>query len=350
MTKMNGRERILTALRRGEPDRVPHMELWMNPLVAAKIVPGGTIEDLTEHLDIDGIAYYTISMDQYDVLDEAGGIIRDRWGVVKRHTGQTTPHPIEAPIKSEKDLEQYSAPDPDDPTLYKPLESMLKRFKGERAIVAIIEQPFMRVSEIRGAEDHFVDMIVNPNLITRLNEIVVAHHMKVIANFIEMGADIICFAGDYATKEGPMASPAHLEKFGINALGQLVEVAHSRDVPCILHSDGNIMPIMDLLLRASGIDGLHPIDPVAGLDIGEVKKQYGKRVCLIGSIDCGPLLIFGTPDQVREAVKENIRKAGHGGGHIAASSHSIQSATKPENYVAMVQAIREFGAYPLELN
>ena len=109
------------------------------------------------------------------------------------------------------------------------------------------------------------------------------------------------------------------------------------------------MPIIELLLGA-GIDGLHPIDPVAGLDIGVVKEKYGNRVCLIGSIDCGPLLMWGTKEQVRQAVKENIRKAGKGGGLIAASSHSIQPKAKPENYIEMVKAIREYGQYPLSFD
>lgn len=347
MQRLNGRERILTALRREEPDVVPHMELWLSPIVADKILPGGSIEDVTEYLDIDGIAYYTVSMEKYDILDGSKGIIRDKWGVIKRDTGQTTPHPIEAPIKSEKDLEAYIPPDPDDPSRYEPLKKMVDRFKGERAIVAIIEQPFMRVNEIRGAQDHFMDMIVNPNLILQLNDIVVAHHLKAIKNFIEIGADVIGFSGDLATKDGPMASPRHLEKFGIDPLGKLVAFAHRHGLPCILHSDGNIMPIMELLLGSGGIDGLHPIDPVAGLDIGVMKEKYGDRVCLIGSIDCGPLMMWGTKEQVRQAVKENIRKAGQGGGLIAASSHSIQSKTKPENYVEMVKAIREYGRYPL---
>jgi len=351
MGRLSGRERILKALRRQEPDVVPHMELWLNPLVAEKILPGGgSIEDLTEYLDLDGIAYYTVSMETYEVLDKSKGIIRDKWGVIKRDTGQTTPHPIEPAIKSEKDLESYSPPDPNDPSRYEPLKRMVKRFKGERAVVAIVEQPFMRVSELRGAEDHFADMIINPDLILQLNAIVVKHHLEVLRNFIEIGADIICFSGDFATKDALMASPQHLKKFGIEPLAKLVEFSHSQELPCILHSDGDIMPIMETLLGTGGIDGLHPIDPVAGLDIGEVKEQYGDRLCLIGSIDCGPLMMWGTKEQVRQAVKENIRKAGKGGGLIAASSHSIQSKTKPENYVEMVKAIREYGTYPLSLD
>ena len=224
MPRLSGRERILTALRREEPDVVPHMELWLSPVVAEKILPGGSIEDLTEYLDIDGIAYYTVSMEKYETLDKSKGIIRDKWGVIKRDTGQTTPHPIEAPIKSGKDLEAYIPPDPDDPSRYEPLKKMVERFKGERAIVAIVEQPFMRVNEIRGAQDHFMDMIVNPDLILRLNDIVVAHHLRVIKNFIEIGADVIGFSGDLATKDGPWRPHAISRNSGSPPWGNLLNL------------------------------------------------------------------------------------------------------------------------------
>lgn len=347
MKKMNGRERVLAALHRQEPDMVPHMELWMNPKVADKILPGRPLEDFVEYLDIDGIAFYTVSMEKYEVLDKSKGLVRDKWGVIKRDTGQTTPHPVEAPIKSLQDLARFVPPDPDDPSYYKPLERMVKRYKGEKAVVAIIEQPFMRVSELRGAADHFMDMVRNPDLILGLNEMVTRHHLRAVRNFIEIGADVVAFSGDFATKEGPMASPRHLEKFGLPPLAALVQFVHSKGVPTILHSDGNIIPIMELLLGVGQLDALHPIDPEGGLDLGDVKQKYGHRVCLIGSVDCGPLLMWGTKEQVRQAVKENIRKAGKGGGYICASSHSIHSGVNPENYVEMVKAIREFGQYPL---
>ena len=77
--------------------------------------------------------------------------------------------------------------------------------------------------------------------------------------------------------------------------------------------------------------------------------KYGDRICLIGNIDCGATLSWGTEEEVRQEVKECIKKAGAGGGLICASSNSIHSGVKPENYLAMVKAIREYGRYPLSL-
>jgi uroporphyrinogen decarboxylase len=101
------------------------------------------------------------------------------------------------------------------------------------------------------------------------------------------------------------------------------------------------------MVRA-GIDALDPIEPIAGMDIGEVKARYGDRIALCGNVDCGELLSRGTARQVIEAVKETIAKASPGGGHILASSNSIHPAVKPLNYKAMVEAARRYGRYPLD--
>jgi uroporphyrinogen decarboxylase len=95
----------------------------------------------------------------------------------------------------------------------------------------------------------------------------------------------------------------------------------------------------------SGIDCLDPIDPQAGMDLGEVKAKYGDRVALKGNVDCAQLMTFGTPDEVVEATKEALRKGMPGGGFILSSSNSIHSTVKPENYAAMLQTLHECGRY-----
>ena len=130
-------------------------------------------------------------------------------------------------------------------------------------------------------------------------------------------------------------------------LKAIVDRVHGLGALCIKHSDGLLWSLFDQIV-ATGVDGIHPIDPEAGMDMGEAKARYGHKVCLMGNIDCGPLLTNGNPDEVRQAVKECIRKGGKGGGLICMSSNSIHSGVKPENYIAMVKAIREYGKYPLE--
>jgi uroporphyrinogen decarboxylase len=96
-----------------------------------------------------------------------------------------------------------------------------------------------------------------------------------------------------------------------------------------------------------GIDAIDPLEPIAGMDIGEVKERYGDRLCLMGNIDCGDLLSRGTPEQVASMVRTTIGRAAKGGGYVLASSNSIHPAVKPVNYSTMVMAGRQYGSYPI---
>jgi len=348
MTKLTSLERVFKTLNLQEPDVVPTCELIVDPKVQNVILPGASYEDFVEFMDLDAAVYYEWAYDRYETVDEAKGIIRDKFGVIKRLTTEVDAIPMEAPIKSEKDLDNYTPPDPDVPWKYEALEAAVKRFKGQRSVIATAMDVFYQVNEVRGMYDHFMDVVRNPDLIERLTEIVLDYNLRYIRNCIEVGADIIWITGDIATTIGPMVSPKHIERFAIRPLKATVDECKSHGVPCLKHTDGNIWSIFDMLV-GTGIAGIHPIDPESGMDIGEAKTKYGNRVCLIGNIDCGATLCWGTEEEVRQEVKECIRKAGAGGGLICASSNSIHSGVKPENYVTMVKAIREYGRYPLSL-
>lgn len=345
---MNNLERVLTALSLQEPDRVPTFEIVIDRKVRDALLPDSTYEDFVEVMDIDAAVYYDWAYDRYEALDQNKGIIRDKFGVIKRRTQDVDPMPIEAAIKSERDLETFTPPDPDVPWKYEPLLTAIKSFKGQKAIIATVVDVFYVVNEMRGMTDHFKDMIRNPELIDRLNEMVLNYNLRYIQNCIKLGVDIIWITGDYATATGPMVSPKHLERFAIGPLKAQVAECKRNNIPCLKHTDGNIWSIMEMFIEA-GLDGIHPIDPGAGMDIGEVKAQYGHKICLIGNIDCGRLLTSGSAEEVRGEVKKCIKKAGAGGGFICTSSNSIHSAVRPENYAAMLKAIREYGKYPLSI-
>jgi uroporphyrinogen decarboxylase len=143
-------------------------------------------------------------------------------------------------------------------------------------------------------------------------------------------------------------SPNHFREFVLPYLKQSVDAAHACGVPFIKHTDGNIWPILDMMVDEAGIDAIDPLEPLAGMDIGEAKARYGDRIAVIGNIDCTELLPHATEAEVEVAVQETIAKAAPGGGFILASSNSIHPAVKPDNYRAMVDAGRRWGEYPLD--
>ncbi|MBL7125603.1 MAG: hypothetical protein ISS58_00150 [Dehalococcoidales bacterium] len=347
---MNGLERVMTALRVQEPDRVPHFERVANRVREA-ILPGASEEDFIEHLDIDGVRFIDRTHSwSYEMVDEGKKIKRDQWGGLVRYTSEDNPVPMEPAIKSEKDLEMYVLPDPDEEWRYDYLRQLVKRFKGERAIVVGVTDIFALGREnFLGDVGYFRAMVKNPDFIDRASEVILDYQLRYMRNCIDLGVDIFWVNGDWAMTERPMVSRQFTEKFLAPPLKKLVDYAHSRGVPVIKHTDGNIWPIYDTIIDA-GVDGLHPIDPMAGMDIGEAKAKFGDKVCLCGNVSCAFSLVSGTEEEVRQETREVIRKAGKGGGLICMSSNSVHSGVNPKNYLAMVRAIREFGRYPLSLD
>jgi uroporphyrinogen decarboxylase len=196
-------------------------------------------------------------------------------------------------------------------------------------------------------EELLLAYALEPEIAHRLARIVIDYKKRVMARAIDAGADIVLTGDDYAARTGPVMSPAHFAEFVLPYLQEMVDVARERGVPFIKHTDGNLWPIIDMIV-GTGIDALDPIEPIAHMDIGEVKTRYGDRIALAGNVDCGELLSRATPEDVVEAVKETIAKAAVGGGHILASSNSIHPAVRPENYRAMVEAGKQYGQYPLD--
>jgi hypothetical protein len=103
-------------------------------------------------------------------------------------------------------------------------------------------------------------------------------------------------------------------------------------------------------LIAAGLDGLHAIQPCCGgMDLVKLKANYGGKILFNGAIDSHHALIKGTPESVRRSTRETLAVMAPGGGYVAGASHdSILEETPVENVVAMFDAVREFGLYPIK--
>ena len=111
------------------------------------------------------------------------------------------------------------------------------------------------------------------------------------------------------------------------------------------HSCGSIKPIIPDLIEC-GLDVLNPIQPdVHDMDRRELKRSFGDRLSFHGSISIQRTLPFGTPDDVRNEVRERFETLAPGGGFIFCTAHNIQADTPTENVVALFEAYRAFGRY-----
>lgn len=341
---MNGYERMMVALRREEPDMVPVWELIINAPVIRALYGDISYEDFVEKEDLDGITIFENQLVTERLSDTQ---YKDEWGILWTIEPNGISYPSGGPIKTESDLDRYTPPDPDADHRLDSLKSAVKRFKGEKAIVFLTHDAFEFSHYLHGMGNLLVDYLENPDFAKRLARMVIDYKKRVMERAIEEGADVVLTGDDYAYRKAPIMSPEMFREFVLPYLQEMVDLAKHRDVPFIKHTDGNIWPIIDMIVD-TGIDALDPLEPIAGMDIGKVKQIFGDRIALIGNIDCTELLTRGTEEDVVSAVKETIAKAGVGGGYILASSNSIHPGVNPKNYRAMVKSAREYGKYPLD--
>lgn len=342
---MNSAERVFTALRRQVPDRVPILEWYVHPRVYQAIVPGSSWPDFVERCGLDAIvAHFMFEGTFKEELVDDKTVINE-WGVT---LGVTAEHkaPVDGPIKSMADLRHYTPPDPDAPHRLGGLPGYVARFKGEKAIVWCQRAEFMWAAELCRLDNFLIFMVEQPRLAHEVLDMVNEFAIRLARRAVRAGAEIILLADDIAYRTNPMVSPAMYDEFIRPRLARIVQAIHDEGAFVVKHSDGNLWPILDLMV-STGIDGINPLEPVAGMDIGAVKRSYGQKVCLLGNIDCGELLSRGTPEAVARTVRETIRLAAPGGGYIMTSSNTIHSAVKPENYRVMIEETHRSGVYPI---
>ena len=141
---------------------------------------------------------------------------------------------------------------------------------------------------------------------------------------------------DLGYKNGLLFAPEFLRRIYIPRLRELAEIVHGNGMKLIQHTDGNVTEILDDLVDA-GIDGLNPLE---GMDLAAVKKRYGRHLLLIGNVDSG-VLSFGTPEDVRHAVAENIRAGwGHGGHWLDTSAGEFMPDIPLQNALAYFEAAK----------
>ena len=343
---MNGYERFMTALRREQPDRVPTWELIINrPVIDALYGPEATHIDFVEKEEMDGICVFGNYRTVKELSEDS---YIGEFGVTWKLASNGVYYPHGGPITSAADVEKWESPDPDDENRFATLREAVQRFKGEKAIVFLAHETFEFSHYLMGGMSNlFLNYALEPGICLALSEKLVEYNCRIIANAVSAGADAIVTGDDYATEKGPLISPEYFETFAVPYIKRVVEASHRAGVPHIKHTDGRLWPVMEQLI-GTGIDAFDPVEPLAGMDIGDMKRKFGHRIALVGNIDCSILLCRGTPEMVEEAVKETIAKASVGGGHILASSNSIHPGVRPELYRAMAQAARKYGVYPID--
>lgn len=360
---MNSKERVLTAVDNRQPDKVPIMELGIDPAIAVELARILAREPVVAEADkgrlrqegVKGLDLYCLLVEELGLdvtctavsrglksLGEGRG--RDKFGTVYLFNEHGEPVSVDGPIKSREDLEEFDMVSMLEAGDLGGSKAVIDKTGKDKAHFVGISDPFRMSWLLLGKmETLLMAYILDPRLVHGLARVTTDYNKAAIDMIAKTGADGIIMNGDLAGEITTIMSPKHHREYIKPYHKEIVDRAHQQGLKIVKHSDGNLWPILDDLLDA-GFDALHPIQPQC-MDIAEVKAYVDGRMCLVGNIDCRDLLETAPEEEVEKTVKETIEKAGPGGGYIISSSNSIHPDCKPENYIAMIRAAHKYGGY-----
>ena len=238
------------------------------------------------------------------------------------------------------DLQAYELPDRAHPDCFAGLAEKVRQQQQEGvAVVGFAGHTYETAWQIRGVDDFLRDMVLDPDPIEDLVERITEQNIVLAREFAAAGVDVVQFGDDVANQNALMFSPELWRRFFKGRLKRAMDAAREMnpDILTWYHSDGNIEKIIPELIEI-GLDILNPVQPEC-MDLRRIKSQYGDRLAFWGCIGTQSTMPFGTPDEVRETVRNTIALMGPG--LLVAPTHVLEPEVPWENIVALVETVRE---------
>ena len=342
--EMTPRERVLTALRREEPDKLPWIEGIVNNGIASAVCG--------EPINVD----WSVAPDGFPTM--SGEALAEEQKKVNRVLRKANlqfsafapifAHKMEKAddgspvlvgdgmIKTRADFDQlFKLPSPSDADFVENARQFIAH-KDAYCACACIRLGIGATLLSMGIEAFSYAMVDEPQLIVDVHDAYADWTAQVVPIMEEIGFDVVWAFDDVAFNSGPVFSPAFYTE---HILPKERDVASAFSKPFIAHSDGDMTPLLEAWLEL-GQDAIHPIQPDV-MDIADVKAKYGDRVAIVGNIFMNDL-VNKTPAEIDAQVRERIEQVGRSG-YILSSSNSLTDDMKPENVLAMRDAIEKYG-------
>jgi uroporphyrinogen decarboxylase len=351
---MTTRERVEACLEHRDPDRVP-LDGIFRPEVWSKLKRhfGSESEDAIR--DNLGIDFKVVVMDESEeflstaelapdgtMLKPCGdGVYETEWGVRRRfHENSNYYGYAFCPLADESNLNTYRVPDLNAPGRFDRAAEQIKESKRDHFIRADVTTLFRHGWDLRGLEQWYEDLLLNPRFVEKLSDMLLEFKLEQVRRFAEMGVDILGLVGDISMKDNLMMPPDVWRRFFKSREIRLVEEGKKRGIRYFyFHSDGNLMPVMADLAEM-GFNIVNPIQPEC-MDPEEVKRLFGERITLHGTISSQKTMPFGSVEDVRAEVRSRIEKLGSDGGLVLAPNNVVQYDVPLENLLAMYETARE---------
>lgn len=274
------------------------------------------------------------------------------WGIGVRETpagdsGAVYLEVVSSPLAAAsnvRDIENYAWPNPDDWDISE-LRSECSRWTEYPVLLGSYE-PFLLYCRMRGFERALTDLLERPAMVEAGLERIHWIHERLLRRCLQTAADLIdmvWIGEDLGTQQSLLMSPAHFRNFLKPRLQAMMNLVHGFGLAVFHHDDGAIRPLISELIEM-GVDILNPIQwRCRGMDRQSLARDFGARVVFHGGVDNQQTLPFGTPDDVRREVAENIQIFSRGKGYIVAPCHNLQANTPTRNILALYEAVRECG-------
>ena len=199
---------------------------------------------------------------------------------------------------------------------------------------------FHAVVTAMGLANFCYALVDDRGLIEEAMDLVEERSRKVIRDVvIPCGVDFVLFDGDCAYKNALMVNPKVFREFVFDRTKQTVALLKQAGIPYTFHSDGKVDDFAPVLIELE-FSAMHGVEAAAN-DLADIKARFGKEIALVGNMDCD-FLSRATPEDVRRATEEMLKTGLVGGRYIAACNTSPLDYIPDENYLAMVDVIKNF--------
>ena len=360
MAHMTPRERILTALNRRLPDRVPFELSYgaFTPTLMDTFVRETGALDPAEYwsFPVRSVCFRTEPQHvlwrryaSYYPTELPVGTTISTFGVAEspgstEHFLKFT-HPLQT-ATTEDEMAAYPFPDPAEAALYGHLKDAVNSLHA-RDLAAQGElycTVFETACLIRGTPDLLADFLVNAAMAEILLDRLTALRVVQARQYAEAEVDVLRLGDDIGMQSGMIMSADTWRHWLKPRLARIIQAAKEvkPDIHIFYHSDGDCRAVIADLIEI-GVTVLNPVQPEC-MDPAEIKAAFGDRLAFWGTIGTQTTMPFGTPEQIRETVKERIMTVGKGGGLLIAPTHILEPEVPWDNIIAFVEAVNEYGS------
>ncbi len=305
---MTGKQRIEAALQFKETDRAPHFEVMF---------------------ELEDIAFNKHFPD------------RNSWASMSPKEKDRAVHQCMEIYRLIVDTYQWDAlsvywpwSDPDG------IRAAKQEFKDEILIGGMCGTGVWSIEVVTDWVEFSLNLFEKPDVIHEKAVLMCNQALDTIDTLAEAGADFIYMPNDIAFNTNPFISPDHFAEFVTPYWKKQVDRVKEHGLYAFIHTDGMIMPVLDQLLDL-GAHCLQSIDPMAGMDIAEVKKRTYGKLALMGNVQCS-LLQDGPDEAIKESALYALSHGCPGGGYIFSTSNTIFPGLPLKNYEYMLDVFHEY--------